>query len=346
MQSSATAIDVTDLSKTYREGLVFRKIHNALSHVSLSVKRGEVFGLLGPNGAGKTTLIKVLLGILHPNQGKATVLDLPAGSKSARRKIGYLPENLVFPRHHTGRSALYFYGRLSEMNDSKIHARENELWRLVGLSGREHEPVRRYSKGMRQRLGLAQAMLHDPDLMVFDEPTDGLDPMGRQEIRNVLDQLKDRGKTVFLNSHILQEVELVCDRVAILALGKLRGIGTIDELIENHPHASKATVTIEAIGTFEWIKEATRDCEVRDFSTVLDGIDSAVAVQRFAVDATVQANVDRVVDRLRDSSISIYRMQRFRPSLEQVFMGIVSASTTPAITTNTFTTQTPLKSTQ
>ena len=331
MQSSATAIDVTDLSKTYREGLVFRKTHNALSHVSLSVKRGEVFGLLGPNGAGKTTLIKVLLGILHPNQGTATVLDLPAGSKSARRKIGYLPENLVFPRHHTGRSALYFYGRLSEMNDSKIRSRENELWRLVGLSGREHEPVRRYSKGMRQRLGLAQAMLHDPDLMVFDEPTDGLDPMGRQEIRSVLDQLKDRGKTVFLNSHILQEVELVCDRVAILALGKLRGIGTIDELIENHPHASKATVTVEAIGSIERIKEVTRDCEVRDFSTVLDGIDSAVAVQRFAVDATDQANVDRVVDRLRDSSISIYRMQRFRPSLEQVFMGIVSAATTPAI---------------
>ena len=257
------------------------------------------------------------------------MLDLPAGSKSARRKIGYLPENLVFPRHHTGRSALYFYGRLSEMNESSIRARENELWRLVGLQGREHEPVRRYSKGMRQRLGLAQAMLHDPDLMVFDEPTDGLDPMGRQEIRSVLDQLKERGKTVFLNSHILQEVELVCDRVAILALGKLRGIGTIDELIENHPHASKATVTIEAIGSVSQIQEATRDCSIRDFSTVLDGIDSAVAVQRFAVDATEQSNVDRVVDRLREAGISIYRMQRFRPSLEQVFMSIVSAATTP-----------------
>ena len=341
MQSSATAIDVTDLSKTYREGLFFRKTHNALSHVSLSVKRGEVFGLLGPNGAGKTTLIKVLLGILHPSQGSATVLDLPAGSKSARRKIGYLPENLVFPRHHTGRSALYFYGRLSEMNDSNIRARENELWRLVGLQGRQHEPVRRYSKGMRQRLGLAQAMLHDPDLMVFDEPTDGLDPMGRQEIRTVLDQLKERGKTVFLNSHILQEVELVCDRVAIMSLGKLRGIGTIDELIESYPHASTATVTIEAIGSAAKIQEATRDCAIRDFSTVLDGVDSAVAVQRFAVDATEQANVDRVVDRLRGCSISIYRMQRFRPSLEQVFLGIVNAATSP-----TTSVQPPFKSPQ
>ena len=336
MQSTATAIEVADLSKTYREGLIFRKIHNALSHVSLSVKRGEVFGLLGPNGAGKTTLIKVLLGILHPNRGSATVLDLPAGSKSARRKIGYLPENLVFPRHHTGRSALYFYGRLSEMNDSQIRARENELWQLVGLRGRQSEPVRRYSKGMRQRLGLAQAMLHDPDLMIFDEPTDGLDPMGRQEIRNVLEKLKARGKTVFLNSHILQEVELVCDRVAIMALGKLRGIGTIDELIENHPHASKATVTFEAIGSIEKINEATRDCTIREVSTVLDGTVSTTGVQRFEVDATDQANVDRVVDRLRENAISIYRMQRFRPSLEQVFMSIVSAATTP-------TTQAPIK---
>ncbi len=337
MQSSATAIDVTDLSKTYREGLVFRKVHNALSHVSLSVKRGEVFGLLGPNGAGKTTLIKVLLGILHPNQGSATVLDLPAGSKSARRKIGYLPENLVFPRHHTGRSALYFYGRLSEMTDSQIQARESELWKIVGLKGREQEPVRRYSKGMRQRLGLAQAMLHDPDLMVFDEPTDGLDPMGRQEIRNVLDQLKERGKTVFLNSHILQEVELVCDRVAIMATGKLRGIGTIDELIESHPHASKSTVTVEAIGTMAQLQEATRDCAVRDFSVVLDGVEDATSVQRFVVDATDQANVDKVIDRLRENSISIYRMQRYRASLEQVFMSIVgAANSTHSNTPNLF----------
>jgi len=337
MQSSATAIDVTNLSKTYREGLVFRKVHNALSHVSLSVKRGEVFGLLGPNGAGKTTLIKVLLGILHPNQGSATVLDLPAGSKSARRKIGYLPENLVFPRHHTGRSALYFYGRLSEMNESQIQAREGELWKIVGLKGREHEPVRRYSKGMRQRLGLAQAMLHDPDLMVFDEPTDGLDPMGRQEIRNVLDELKERGKTVFLNSHILQEVELVCDRVAIMATGKLRGIGTIDELIENHPHASKSTVTVDAIGTRTQIQEATRDCAVRDFTVVLDGVDTVSSVQRFVVDATDQANVDKVIDRLRENSISIYRMQRYRASLEQVFMSIVgAANSTHSTSPNSF----------
>ena len=325
MQSSATAIEVADLSKTYLEGLVFRKIHNALNNITLSVQRGEVFGLLGPNGAGKTTLIKILLGILHPNQGTARVLDMAAGSKSARRKIGYLPENLVFPRHHTGRSALYFYGRLSEMSDSEIASKERELFDLVSLTGREHEPVRRYSKGMRQRLGLAQSMLHDPDLLIFDEPTDGLDPMGRSQIRDVLFQLKQRGKTVFLNSHILQEVELICDRVAIMALGKLRGIGTIDELIENHPDASKATVIVEVLGSAQQVQDATQNCVVSQTQTVLDSKDPQSAVQRISVDATNQENVDKVVDQLRAASVSIYRMERFRPTLEQVFMSIVGS---------------------
>jgi ABC-2 type transport system ATP-binding protein len=326
MGASNTAIEVVDLSKTYQEGLVFRKLHQALSHVSLSVNRGEVFGLLGPNGAGKTTLIKILLGILHPNLGKAQVLNMAAGSKDARRKIGYLPENLVFARHHTGRSALYFYGRLSELNDSQIANKERELFELVGLSGREHEPVRRYSKGMRQRLGLAQAMLHDPDLMIFDEPTDGLDPMGRSQVRDVLYKLKQRGKTVFLNSHILQEVELICDRVAIMALGKLRGIGTINELIENHPEASKASVTIEASGARDVIEQTLHGCHIRSIQVLQDRKDSQDAVQRIEVDAVSQSQVDQVVDRLRDASISIYRLERFRPSLEQVFMSVVAAA--------------------
>jgi ABC-2 type transport system ATP-binding protein len=324
MRETATAIDVHDLSKTYHEGILFRKRHHALSHVTLSVKRGEVFGLLGPNGAGKTTLIKILLGILHPNRGTAQVLELPAGSKSARRKIGYLPENLVFPRHHTGRSALYFYGRLSEMNDSQIAAKEKELFDLVSLSGREHEPVRRYSKGMRQRLGLAQAMLHDPDLMIFDEPTDGLDPMGRSQIRDVLYQLKQRGKTVFLNSHILQEVELICDRVAIMALGKLRGIGTIDELIQNHPEATRATVTLDVGGDATAIDSALAGCGTRRTLPATQN-DSQPKFHRIDVDATQQSNVDMAVDRLRAASISIYRMERFRPTLEQVFMSIVGS---------------------
>ncbi|MEQ1829932.1 MAG: ABC transporter ATP-binding protein, partial [Pirellula sp.] len=169
------------------------------------------------------------------------------------------------------------------------------------------------------------AMLHDPDLLIFDEPTDGLDPMGRSQIRDVLFQLKQRGKTVFLNSHILQEVELICDRVAIMALGILRGIGTIDELIENHPDASRATVTLEVAGDSQIIEQALSVCNVRRKLFIQNGDASQIPLHRIEIDATEQSSVDQAVDRLRAASISIYRMERFRPTLEQVFMSIVGS---------------------
>ena len=337
--NSSLAIDVDHLSKSYREGLIFPRIHAALKEVSLQVTRGEVFGLLGPNGAGKTTLIKVLLGILHPNKGSAQVLKLPAGSKAARRRIGYLPENLVFPRHHTARSALYFYGRLSEMSNSQIAARENELFELVSLKGRENEAVRRYSKGMRQRLGLSQAMLHDPDLLILDEPTDGLDPMGRSQIREVLEKMKNRGKTVFLNSHILQEVELICDRVAIMALGKLRGIGTIDGLIRNHTQENAAALVLEVIAlpsSIEQLHILPENASVEPivFESLVEQSSAATELtstaaqhlSRISIPSIDQAGADRLVDALRANNISILRIERARPSLEQVFMNIVGAA--------------------
>lgn len=324
------AIDVEELSKTYVEGVFLRKKHPALRNINLKVRAGEVFGLLGPNGAGKTTLIKVLLGILHPNRGRASVLHLPAGSKAARRKIGYLPENLVFPRHHTGRSALYFYGRLSEMTDSEIAKREDELFELVDLKGRQNEAVRRYSKGMRQRLGLAQAMLHDPDLLILDEPTDGLDPMGRSQIRDVLDQLKRRGKTVFLNSHILQEVELICDRVAIMAKGQLRGIGTIDELILQHADPRRGYLRIEVFANESLVRPFLSDCGDFQCSRITASADASLdpesEITRVDIRSVDQSGVDQLIDRLRRERISILRMERSRPSLEQVFMNIVSAA--------------------
>jgi ABC-2 type transport system ATP-binding protein len=317
----ATAIHVEQLTKSYTEGLLFRKRHHALRGVSLEVKPGEVFGLLGPNGAGKTTLIKILLGILHANQGKATVLDLNAGSKAARRKIGYLPENLIFPRHHTARSALYFYGRLSELSDSEIRRKEDELFQLVDLTGRQNEAVRRYSKGMRQRLGLAQAMLHDPDLLILDEPTDGLDPMGRSQIRDLLTKLKERGKTVFLNSHILQEVELICDRVAIMALGEIRGTGTIDELIMQNPLAREGTVSLTLRCSGERIKEL----EQLWACTSVKRIPAPDEEYKLELAAPHQSDVDQIIDWLRARQVSVVRLERYRPSLEQVFMSIVGS---------------------
>src|SRR6516225_11299422 len=199
------AIEVESLSKTYRDGLFSRKTVEALRGVTFQVERGTIFGLLGPNGAGKTTLIKVLLGIVHKSGGKASLMGLPAGDRRGRRSVGYLPENHRIPRHHTANTALEYYGALSGMRGRDIRKRRPELLELVGLSAWGGSSVKKFSKGMLQRLGLAQALMHDPELLVLDEPTDGVDPVGRKHIRDVLRGMEERGLTIFLNSHLLAE---------------------------------------------------------------------------------------------------------------------------------------------
>ncbi|MFO0877339.1 MAG: ABC transporter ATP-binding protein [Gemmataceae bacterium] len=204
----------------------------ALRGVSIHVERGEIFGLLGQNGAGKTTLIKVLLGVISATQGKATVLGEPAGSTHARRRIGYLPEDHRFPEFHTAASLLDFYGALLDVPRTVRRQRIPQVLELVGLKGRMHSKIRTYSKGMKQRVGLAQALMHHPELIFLDEPTDGVDPIGRREIRELLQQLKSQGMTIFINSHLLGEVELLCDRVAILQRGKIVQAGDIPSLTQ------------------------------------------------------------------------------------------------------------------
>ncbi len=206
----------------------------ALRGVSLTVERGEIFGLLGQNGAGKTTLIKILLGITQRTDGSARLLDEPAGAARVRRRVGYLPEDHRFPDYHTGASLLDFYGALLEVPRGERRQRIPEVLELVGLKGRMHYKIRTYSKGMKQRLGLAQAIFHDPEVIFLDEPTDGVDPVGRREIRAIMQQLKEEGKTLFLNSHLLSEVELICDRVAILQTGAVIREGTVAELTLRH----------------------------------------------------------------------------------------------------------------
>jgi ABC-2 type transport system ATP-binding protein len=207
----------------------FGKIQ-ALKGVSLSVERGEIFGLLGQNGAGKTTLIKVLLGLLNATAGSAKLLDHPAGNVPVRRKVGYLPEDHRFPDYHTGASLLEFYGTLLEMPRAERRKRIVEVLELVGLKGRMDYKIRTYSKGMKQRLGIAQAIIHNPDVIFLDEPTDGVDPVGRREIRALMQDLKKRGTTIFLNSHLLGEVELICDRVVILQRGEVIQEGDVATL--------------------------------------------------------------------------------------------------------------------
>jgi ABC-2 type transport system ATP-binding protein len=330
IMSQDAVIRTAGLVKTYQEGWFRRRAYQALRGVDLEVRPREIFGLLGPNGAGKTTLIKILLGILHPTGGKATVLGQPAGSLDARRRIGYLPENMVFPRHHTGHSALQFYGRLNGLSEDEIRQREPGLLEMVGLRGREGELVRKYSKGMRQRLGLAQAMIHQPDILIMDEPTDGLDPVGRSQIREVIERLREMGKTVFLNSHILQEVELVCDRVAIMAKGKLRRLGTVAELTDVSGSGAGALTVLRVMASPEQVAAigasgSAATPPVRVLPTT-GGTSGELLLE---LSDGSQPSLDRWIDLLRSHSISIVAVERKKPRLEDVFMQTVDRSSFP-----------------
>ncbi len=322
--SSAPAISVRHLSKTYVNGLVFRKRLPALRDVSFDVGRSEVFGLLGPNGAGKTTFLKILLGIIRKSGGSASMLGHPAGIRRGRRQVGYLPEQLRIPRHLTGFTALDYYGRLSGLGIREIKSKRHSLLEFVGLAGRGSDPIARYSKGMLQRLGLAQALLHDPQLLVLDEPTDGLDPGARAEIRKLMTDLRSRGVTIFLNSHLLQEVEMVCDRVAILDRGSLRYCGAVQDIDDfiNQRDVASIAVRFELAGTEATIRTALSQpgCEI---------LACEVQTGRVVLSARLadQAGIDAAIDRLRAADISLLGMGRQSSSLEEAFLKIVGNDT-------------------
>lgn len=218
--NAAPAIETRELRKEYG-----RRV--ALHGLTLSVGRGEVFGFLGPNGAGKTTCVKVLTGLVRATSGEARVLGRPVGDPEARRRLGYLPENFRFHDWLTGHGLLDFHGRLAGISEEERRARIPAVLERVGLAGRGGDKIRGYSKGMTQRVGLAQAIVHRPDVVLLDEPTSALDPIGRREVRDLIRTLKAEGTTVFLNSHLLSEVEMVCDRVAIVDRGRVVWSGTL-----------------------------------------------------------------------------------------------------------------------
>jgi ABC-2 type transport system ATP-binding protein len=324
------AIETRELSKTYVEGFVRRKRVQALKGVSLRVERGEIFGLLGGNGAGKTTFIKTLLGIVRKNGGDARVLGFPAGDRRGRGLIGYLPENLRIPRHLTGNNALEYYGNLSHVPTSLIKKRRGELLEKVGLAERAKDPVRTYSKGMLQRLGLAQSMLHDPELFILDEPTDGLDPLARSQVRGYLKDLKQQGKTVFLNSHILQEVELVCDRVAILDKGVLRRVANVAEITSGRaglglggngqPAAAQEALELhlDLTGAEAAIRQTLGALPITAWQAFSEGN------YRVITRVPDQEAVDDLIDRLRAADVSIVGLARRRVSLEEAYLEIVA----------------------
>ena len=315
----SVAIHADSLGKTYTEGMIFRKRFQALNNVSFEVNKGEAFGLLGPNGAGKTTFIKILLGIIRKTRGNASLLGHPAGSKQGRQLVGYLPEHLRVPSHMTGYTALECFGNLSNIPSYVVREKRDELLALVGLSGRGRDRVKKYSKGMVQRLGLAQALLNDPQLLVLDEPTDGLDPRARAEVRQIIRGLTKKGVTIFLNSHLLAEVETTCDRVAILNQGELKYSGSVAEIGEFIGSTNKGEHKIQLRTKGD--PTATNAA----FNGVEFKIVEKKSESEFVVEATVtdQDSVDQLVDSLRNKGVSLVSLQHQQVSLEDAFLKIV-----------------------
>lgn len=303
------AVAVEDLHKTYGWGA---RAVPALRAVTIAVAPGEIYGLLGRNGAGKTTLVKVLLNIVRPSRGRATILGRPASSPAARQPVGYLPEDHRLPEYRTGEGLLHYYAALSGVGRAERRTRVPELLNLISLGGAATRKIRTYSKGMKQRLGLAQALVHNPQVLFLDEPTDGVDPVGRAEIRDLLLKLKQEGKTVFLNSHLLSEVERLCDRVGILEKGELVREGSIDALT----HAG----SVFSLTTIPPLDEAARAALAQIALKV------EVAGDACNLELREDADVDRVVDLLRARQIGLRALSRKRSSLEDVFLSAVDCS--------------------
>ncbi len=299
------SIEVTNLTKIFKTKALNKNGITALDNVSLNVEKGIIFSLLGPNGAGKTTLIKILLGIVFPTSGSAKILDQDVSNFDVRKKVGYLPENHKFPNYLTGEEVIIYYSKLSGFELEKNSPKISEVLNLVKMEKWRKTKIRKYSKGMMQRLGLAQAIIHDPEIIFLDEPTDGIDPVGRKEIRDILKELKNSGKTLFLNSHLLSEVELVSDKVAILNEGKLIKIGSVEELT-----ISKEICIIE---TEEKLNQELVEKLKQSFKFSLN----KNIVELEVSDNKVSNNF---MDELRKLNINIISFSQKKSSLEDMFI--------------------------
>ncbi|MFQ5602631.1 MAG: ABC transporter ATP-binding protein [bacterium] len=298
------ALETYQLTKKFSRGKI-----TALNEVTLQVERGIIFGLLGPNGAGKTTLIKILLGALFPTSGTAKLLEKPLNDIKVKEKIGYLPENHRYPDFLKGGEILDYYAKLSGLDGRQVAANKARLLDMVNMSEWANTKLKKYSKGMLQRLSLAQAMMNDPDILFLDEPTDGVDPFGRKKIRDILCHLKDQGKTIFLNSHLLSEVEMICDNVAILDKGQLIRVGTVEELTSPSKTFRFQTSKISKSLTND-ISELALQCEEQN------GF--------IQVTVSSQAKLNAIIDCLRNNKVDIKSIVPHKQSLEESFIEILT----------------------
>ncbi len=260
---SEAVIQIRNLSKIYRDFWGRKKVQ-ALNSLSLDVNKGEIFGLLGPNGSGKTTTMKLLLGLLFPTDGEISILGKPASDVSKNEQIGYLPEESYLYRFLNAEETLDFYGRLFDISPAERRERTNALIERVGLQHARRRQLKEYSKGMTRRIGLAQALINNPDLVLLDEPTSGLDPLGTRDMKDMILKLRDEGKTVVMCSHLLADVQDVCDRIAILFQGELKELGTVEELLTEQDETQLLTSKLDS-ATIDEIKAvlAKHNADVR-----------------------------------------------------------------------------------
>ncbi len=299
--SPALAIETHGLRKVFGDKV-------AVADLTLSVERGEVFGFLGPNGAGKTTAVKILLGLIRPSAGQGALLGAPLGDLPARRKVGFLPEHFRFHDWLTASEFLRLHADLYHMPPEASRRRIEELLELVGLSPHAAQRLRQFSKGMLQRIGLAQALLNQPELVILDEPTSGLDPVGRRLVRDIIRDLRSQGTTVFLNSHLLSEVEITCDRVAFIKFGEVLQVSQLQTLVEGELsvelRASPLTPEIVA-GLARWSRNVRADGD--HLSLTLAGEEHIAAINRYLV----------------EQGVDVYALRPQRISLEDLFIEIV-----------------------
>ena len=296
-------VETVGLTKYYSGGKV-----KALEACNLQVGKGKIFGLLGPNGAGKTTLVKTLLGIIYPTKGSANILGRPIEDYRVHQKIGYLAENHRFPEFLTGQQILYYYGKMAGLNKEELKRKIPELLEQVHLSEWAKVKIHKYSKGMAQRLGLAHALLNDPALIFLDEPTDGIDPVGRKEIRELLLGLRDEGKTIFINSHLLSEVERLSDEIAILKNGKILQTGKVEDFIEIN---QQYIIDIQGI-----VPLFEKNCERLNISfRPFEG--------KYLITTEDDAQLNHLIDLLRADKTIISSIVPRKISLEDYFIDVI-----------------------
>ena len=285
----------------------------ALKGVDLQVPRGCIYGLLGPNGAGKSTMVKILMTLIRKSGGEGTMLGKPIGDRSALQKVGLLPEHARFPDYLTGRQVIEFSAGLQDVPANLTRSRTDELLELVQMSDAQNRKVKGYSKGMKQRIGIAQALVNDPEIVFLDEPTDGVDPAGRRDFRVLMKKLRDEGRTIFINTHILSELEPIVDRVAILSHGEILGEGKLDDLRKTK---SEYRVEFEGVLSVEG-------------GVAMEGAGLHVESGLISQTTNRAADIQKVIDHLRNEDLVITKVERHEQSLEDLFMGFIETTPPP-----------------